>query len=270
MQTRGYNLVVKDIFTEQTVKAISRKVKKLVSLSSQEAVTGVSALTPIQNWLFDGPIVNKNHFIQSVLLEISSSIPVDSIRRVFDFIQTHHDALRSVFVTRGGKLLQEFSEGGKSLSLEEFDFTREKAPEAELLQQTNKIQSGIDLMSGPLVKLGLFRFPGKNKLLIVVHHLVIDGVSWRILFEDMHTLFNQQARGELLSLPPKTDSFKIWSQSLIAYSQSRRAEESRAFWTFILSRNGSRIPKLNVDKGPQSVSRETCTFTKRQTKDLLT
>ena len=71
------------------------------------------------------------------------------------------------------------------------------------------------------MKLGLFHLDDGDRLLIVIHHLVIDGVSWRILFEDIETLYGQYKQGEKLVLPPKTDSFKLWSEQLSKYANSK-------------------------------------------------
>ena len=59
-----------------------------------------------------------------------------------------------------------------------------------------------------------------NRLLITVHHLGIDGISWRILLEDFATLLSQRAKGEPLSLEPKQSSYRQWGAQLLRYAAS--------------------------------------------------
>ena len=60
--------------------------------------------------------------------------------------------------------------------------------ENKFRNQANKIQESIELISGPLMKVGLFQTQKGSQILIAIHHLVIDGISWRILLEDIEIL----------------------------------------------------------------------------------
>lgn len=78
--------------------------------------------------------------------------------------------------------------------------------------KANELQRSIDLQAGPLLKLGLFRCTDGDHLLIAIHHLVVDGVSWRILLEDFAVGYEQALQGRLIRLPLKTDSFQTWAK----------------------------------------------------------
>ena len=110
--------------------------------------------------------------------------------------------------------------------------------------KVNEIQASIDLEKGPLMKLGLFRLPDGDRLLIVIHHLVIDTVSWRILFEDIQNLYQQYKRGEPLQLPPKTDSFKLWSEKLCQYANSEAFLKEKPYWSKLASME---VPPIEKD-----------------------
>ncbi|PFR70798.1 hypothetical protein COK29_26265, partial [Bacillus cereus] len=92
----------------------------------------------------------------------------------------------------------------KLFSLEVRDFTEEVNPSSVIEEAANAIQSSIDLREGPLMKLGLFQCEEGDHLLIVIHHLVVDGVSWRILLEDIEAGYEQAINGEEIQLPQKT------------------------------------------------------------------
>ncbi|HLP47615.1 MAG TPA: condensation domain-containing protein, partial [Candidatus Kapabacteria bacterium] len=105
------------------------------------------------------------------------------------------------------------------------------------------MQASIDLEKGPLMKLGLFHLNDGDRLLIVIHHLVIDGVSWRILIEDIETLYNQYKKGEKLVLPSKTDSFKLWAEKLLVYANSKIFLKEKLYWQKIESVELLPIPR---------------------------
>ena len=95
---------------------------------------------------------------------------------------------------------------------------------------SNEIQQSIQLAEGPLMKLGLFRCQEGDHLLIAVHHLVIDGVSWRILLEDIAAAYEQLQNGEAIRLPKKTDSYLLWAEQLNRYAESQEFEAENQYW----------------------------------------
>jgi non-ribosomal peptide synthase protein (TIGR01720 family) len=99
-------------------------------------------------------------------------------------------------------------------------------------QKGAELQASLNLSDGPLVRLAYFD-RGENeagRLLIVVHHLVVDGVSWRVLLEDLRTVYEQIASGTTELLPAKTTSFKEWSRRLQEYAQSETLKSEAHYW----------------------------------------
>ena len=85
----------------------------------------------------------------------------------------------------------------------------------------NEYQRQLNLEKGPLMKVICFHTENGDHLLIITHHLVIDGVSCRILLEDFMSLYHQAEKGETMVLPPKTHSFKEWAEAIERYAQSQ-------------------------------------------------
>ena len=98
--------------------------------------------------------------------------------------------------------------------------TTPKRQQAAIEAQAAALQASLDLSRGPLLRVAYLnlgpRAPGQ--LLIVVHHLAIDGVSWGILLEDLQTTYQQLARREPVRLPRKTTSFREWANRLVEYA----------------------------------------------------
>lgn len=230
-RTAGYEISVKDIFVEQTIQGVALKMKPLQYVSAQEMIAGDTVLTPIQEWFFQTPRIHYHHYNQSVLLQFNDTVTPESVQAIFKKIQDHHDALRLIFIPSGEDWKAKYTEADKTeLSLDVFDLRSEPDPSAAMTARCNSVQQSISLTKGPLMKLAFFKLPGTNRLLIAIHHLVIDGVSWRILFEDIQTLHSQLNRKETLLLPPKTDSFHVWAEKIREYVKTPAYREGLAYW----------------------------------------
>ncbi|XHR97228.1 condensation domain-containing protein [Mucilaginibacter sp. UC70_90] len=247
MRIAGYKVTVQEIFYNQTIDKLAVQLKGIEKVSDQTSVNGEVGLTGIQQKFFEGERLRKNHYNQSVMLNFQDRLTLDEVREIFGVIQDHHDALRMVY--RGGeKQVVQYNRGpGQPVFVNYFDLQDNISPREKLYSISNELQSGIDLEQGPLLKLGLFDLIDGSRLLIVIHHLVTDGISWRILFEDIKTLYQQLKRGEILKLPPKTDSFKLWSQKLRSdYIGGKRYTSAVAYWTSILIQDGVDITSGNT------------------------
>jgi non-ribosomal peptide synthase protein (TIGR01720 family) len=80
-------------------------------------------------------------------------------------------------------------------------------------------------------------------LLLLIHHLAVDGVSWRILMEDLWTAYAQAARGEPIQLPRKTTSFRQWAEHLLVRAQSAGLREELPFWLSVGKADNSPLPR---------------------------
>nr|WP_234410496.1 non-ribosomal peptide synthetase [Caldalkalibacillus mannanilyticus] len=235
----GYKLEIKDLFKHPRIADLSALLQPLTIRSEQGVVQGDVFLTPIQKWFFEQQFAEQHHWNQSVMLARKEGFDEKLIRQVFQRITEHHDALRMVFrsVEDEWRGWNRGLDDGAVFDLEVFDVTREPAQEEELKtfieQKVNEIQRSIDLSTGPLVKLGLFHTPAGDHLLIVIHHLVVDGLSWRILFEDIATAYGQASTGSDIALPAKTDSVQYWSAQLQAYASHAELQKERAYWQAI-------------------------------------
>ncbi|WP_025715888.1 non-ribosomal peptide synthetase, partial [Paenibacillus sp. 1-18] len=233
----GYKLEMKDLFKYPTIAGLSAYVQPVNRIAEQGEVTGQVVLTPIQRWFFEQPTREPHYFNQSVMLYRQEGYDEQALRQALNQITSHHDALRMIFQSseNGYTARNRSVEEGEPYHLACFDYRNSDVNEGDLAKiieaKCNEIHSGISLSEGPLMRLGLFRCPDGDHLLIVIHHLVVDGVSWRILFEDLATAYDQATKGEqVIRLPHKTDSFQTWAEQLYAYANSPAIERERSYW----------------------------------------
>jgi non-ribosomal peptide synthase protein (TIGR01720 family) len=127
---------------------------------------------------------------------------------------------------------------------------KEEERSAVIQSTSNELQASLNLSEGPLVRVVLFE-TGSQKpgnLLIIIHHLAIDGVSWRILLEQLDLLYQQLSRNEDVHLPPKTTSYKYWAQRLNEYAQSDDLRQGFSYWLTLMDVQHVRLP-LNYPQG---------------------
>ncbi|GAA4279089.1 non-ribosomal peptide synthetase [Aquimarina mytili] len=272
MRADGFEVSVQDIFRNPTIKTLAAVTKPLSTPIDQSTVTGEVVLSPIQKWFFDNSKTDQHHFNQSSLLAFDSKVTPQIVQQIFSEILRHHDALRMVFKKEGVNIDQQNQEDNIKIDIEEYDLTSIKNPQEEFLYHANNLQSQIDLADGPLLKLGLFQTETGSRLLIVIHHLVIDGISWRILLEDIDTLYRQILAGDSIKLPLKTDSFKTWSKTIKEYTNSEQYQKGKLYWETQLRKESSTIKRdfpdgLNIHEYHNSEILELNQF---DTKQLLT
>jgi bacitracin synthase 3 len=227
----GYSISVQDIFNHTTIKRISAVLKPLEISIAQEAVEGPVQLSPVQEWFFSKRLSSAHHYNQSVMLYFREGISLDDVLSIFSRLQDHHDALRMRYRFNGAVVVQENGGINNPLSIIERDIRGVANAEPLLEDCCNEIQSGISLEKGPLMKLGLFHRDEGSHLLIVIHHLVVDGVSWRILMEDFDTLYRLHKGASVQGLPLKTHSYQWWTEQVNQYTSAEAFKAACAYWS---------------------------------------
>ncbi len=109
--------------------------------------------------------------------------------------------------------------------------------EAELEAVAHETQRSLHLTDGPLLRVVYVdRGTEPGRLLLVAHHLVVDGVSWRVLVEDVQTAYRQLAAGRPCQLPAKTTSLKDWRHRVGTYAASAALAAERPYWEAAVAR----------------------------------
>jgi len=246
MQQAGFKLEIRDLFKYPTVTQLVPYMQPINRTADQGEVVGEVPMTPILHWFEHQQFANPHHFNQSVMLYRKDGFVADAVRKALHKLVEHHDALRIVIQrTEQG----EFSLWNRSLvegelfSMEEIDLTDQSDFAAAIEAEANHIQGSIDIQAGPLVKAGLFHGSDGDHLLLVIHHAVIDGVSWRILLEDLASGYEQALNQRQVRLPMKTDSFRTWAEQLVEYANSPAMDKESAYWLGVAQTEVAALPK---------------------------
>jgi len=274
----GLKLDIRDLFANQTIRQTAKTIKTPDRKVLQEVVTGSVPLTPIQHWFFENHPVGNHHFNQAVMLFKKDGFDTVLLKKVFKKLVEHHDALRMVYKKQGDGPPLQINRGIEEplfdLEIEDLHDTDKKETGARVQALANQLQESIDLEKGPLVKVGLFKTSEGDHLLIAVHHLVVDGVSWRILLEDFSFGYLQVEKGEEIKFQDKTDSFQHWAHRLSQYAESNEALTELAYWQAVA---GTVVEPLPLDhqitdreKTRQYIETMSLQLDKEETGKLLT
>ncbi len=149
-----------------------------------------------------------------------------------------------------GKWCQEHAPLDETVPFQVVDLSDlEASQRGEVIEQkASELQASFDLASSPLFRAVLFDLGAgeESRLLIVIHHLVVDGVSWRIVLEDLQRACEQLDEGEAVALPEKTCSFQRWARRLEEYADSEAIGEEEDYW---VGRPWERVGQIPVDHG---------------------
>lgn len=234
----GLKLTPKQLFQYQTIAELALAASPTVAIAAEQGlVTGVVPLTPIQTWFWEQQLPDSHYFNQSIRLESSSRYNPENLKIALQHLLHHHDLLRSRWKLNEGKWQQQIIEPDEKIPFQVIDLSKLDAidREKEIAAVEAKLQESLDLMDGPILQVALF-YLGVDRpeyLSIVVHHLAIDGISWRILLEDFASAYQQLERHESVQLPAKTTAFATWSHRLLSYAKSPELTSELEYWTSV-------------------------------------
>lgn len=236
LESLGLKIAVKDILSNPTVAHMSINSKPVTVTLDQSAVSGTFPLTPIQRSFIESQPEEQNYFVQSVFLEIEDHISQNVLNKIYTAILNHHDALRIRFERLESVVTQINDPLVTDANVLYYDLRSDDNYHQAIPQHIEQLKQKIDIENGPLFRMAIFALPSKTVLYMLSHHLIVDGVSWRILIEDIQTLFEQHGNKQLFQLPSKTTSFKEWSESLASYANdSSFLEREKDYWKSVVT-----------------------------------
>ncbi|MGF1676308.1 MAG: amino acid adenylation domain-containing protein [Rivularia sp. (in: cyanobacteria)] len=229
----GLSLTPKQLFQYQTIAELASIAETKPQIQAEQGIiTGEVPLTPIQHWFFE-QISEVHHYNQSVLLEVVPNLKPELLEKVWQKLLIHHDALRLRYVQDDSKWQQFYANPSDTIPFTTIDLAdlSEEEQSNTISAISSQLQTSLNI-SELLLQCVLFQLgtSQNHRLLIIIHHLVIDSVSWRILLTDLATAYKQIEASKNIELPPKTTSFKNWSNQLISYAQSKTVLDELNYW----------------------------------------
>ncbi|WP_406088415.1 condensation domain-containing protein [Kitasatospora purpeofusca] len=252
----GISLSPRAVLEAASVAELAEADAAPVVVADQGPVVGPVALAPAQRWFFTNPVGttgDPNYYNHPYYLTVRQGVTADHLERALRVLVDHHDALRLRFARGADGEWRQWSEPtGMEVPFERVDLTGipagERAARAEELATV--LQGSLDLEHGPSLRVLHLHTDGEpDRLLIMCHHLVVDGMSRGLVLEDLTTLTEQAVAGQPLLLPPKTTSFRDWTDRIDEYAAGEELLAEVPYWLEQVAPfpEGVRRPVVPVD-----------------------
>ncbi|PEM25096.1 non-ribosomal peptide synthetase [Bacillus wiedmannii] len=244
----GLKLTPKQMFECPTIAELAQVAIETQGVQAEQGIViGDVSLTPIQCWFFEQEHPHLEHWNQSMLLRVKERLDMKLLEGAILNLLKHHDALRFRYKQLPNGTWRQRNEGTDALSVLHVvkrNQVNEKEWNTIIQEEMNINQASFNLVTGPLMRVVYFEdnLTGNDRIFWLIHHLVVDGVSWRILLEDLQTVYNQMKQGQEVRLPAKSTSFKDWSERLQTYSDSGISKEVQDYWNEQVEKETMKIP----------------------------
>jgi non-ribosomal peptide synthase protein (TIGR01720 family) len=235
---KGYKLNPYDVFQFPTIAelAVAIQQKKAESQAEQGRLEGEAKLLPIQQAFLEKEYPDKSHYNQAVLVKTDKTLSPELLQKALDAVVQHHDVFRLVFRNESGVWSQHFE--AEPLPLETRDLTQMNSDQLEtaITGVCSEYQKSLDIFGGKLIRSVLIKTPeaeSADRLFIVVHHLVVDGVSWRILMDHLQLAIDALLKGDQPDFGFKTTSYRQFADSLHELAESPQVMDQIGYWNSV-------------------------------------
>lgn len=235
----GLQLAPNQLFEQPTVAELAAMVNLVPEVvATQDLVTGQIPLTPIQHWFFEQKMAVLQHWHQARLVEVPNAVSGDVMENVLSTLWTHHDALRLSF--SNNQQINTDARHPPQLIRMDLSHLSDSEQIKAVADHGSRLHATMNLTEGGLMRAILFtrRITQSNWLLLSLHHLIVDAVSWQILLSDLSTLLRRGAQ-----LPNKTTSFRDWAETLVTQTATRQSEVD--FWLTQIEQPTVQLPRAS-------------------------
>jgi amino acid adenylation domain-containing protein/non-ribosomal peptide synthase protein (TIGR01720 family) len=210
-RSRGLQLKPHSLFEHQTIEALARSAAPAVVSVQPDTAAGPIPLSPIQQRFLNEDASARSRYSQAIRLTLPADVDEHALVRAFQAIVDHHAALRYRFEESATGWTQ-IAGGASTVRLDSIALDAlDLAQEAALV---TSLEGRLNPTAGALVQGAVVRYPQSRALLLVIHHLVVDAVSFSFILEDLQQAYHLLAAGAPLSLPATTTPFSVFAQRL--------------------------------------------------------
>ena len=228
----GIDISPQQVFDYPTIQELAQVAGTVeIFKAEQGIVSGKLGLLPVQKRFFESKPSNPNQFVQSVTLQYEEDFSTPMLQRAFQALLVHHDGLRSSFSQTNSGWQQEILLQA-SIDINEITLSPHDNLNDVIAQQRSILTKRINIGSSMLVAATNIVSEIKNThyLVIVIHTLVVDGISWWVLLSDLAKCCKQLTNQQNISLPEKSCSLIQCSDAFKQYVSGKGIQKPKEYW----------------------------------------
>jgi amino acid adenylation domain-containing protein/non-ribosomal peptide synthase protein (TIGR01720 family) len=253
----GLPISPRDVFQYPRVEALAKAAqgKQQKQVCEPDLGVGEVTATPIMRQLEEiGGAIGR--FSQSMLLRVPAGLRLEDLTAALQAILGHHDALR-LRLKRGDAAEWELEIAPQGainavscVRRVEIGMMNEEQRRACLIEEAGAACGRLNPEAGVMAQAVWFDAGTEEagRLLLTIHHLAVDGVSWRILAPDLKSAWEAISQGREVELGAKGSSFRRWSRELSREARKTERVEEMAFWRETLGGPAVAITHESLDR----------------------
>jgi FkbH-like protein/non-ribosomal peptide synthase protein (TIGR01720 family) len=229
----GLRVTLRQVFQHKTVAGLA-SVASEVARDDEDVMVTSAPLLPLQSWFFGLNLADPGHFNQSQRFELPRDVDVDAVRHAVAALLDRHSSLRMRFVRTAGGVHQEDPGPPPEAPFAHIDLGALNRDDWEpaLVSHELHLHKAMSPERGRLAAFAVFTFGRQRppQLLVMFHHLAIDGITWRILLGDLQEGYRQALRAGRVVLAPQSFPVLAWARRLHAFAQSSQVRAELPRW----------------------------------------
>ncbi|WP_410631241.1 amino acid adenylation domain-containing protein [Amycolatopsis sp. cmx-4-83] len=211
-QAAGVRVTVADLMRERTVRALAALGPADVAVAVRRPGGTVLPPTGIQSWFFAQDFADPDHFNQARIVRVAPEVTDTALTTGLVRLTHHHDAFRTTFTRSGDGPRVVLADAPAPVELNWHDVGN--ADDPALAAHADRVHASLSIADGRLWAFsGIRAASGERYLLLVLHHLIVDAVSWNVLLDDLgravHGELPGTAHGLPAAPPPEPDAAEL-------------------------------------------------------------
>ena len=246
---QGMQLTVKQLFNRPTIAELAESIKPLLdsndSLPNVEDLNKPFSITPIQHWFFKQKLINADHWNLSVLVRAKCYIDIELLKRSVLLLTQRHTALNITFKFTGGAWQQNYLNNDRNLTIKINLHHNLNSDELQRLAiPIEEIQASLNIEQGILFKVVLFEFDQNEAqyILLAAHHLITDGVSWRLILDELEEIYQHLKDNIPKKYSANNDNYYQWCSALPSYCNNYVAQNEFYYWRNVVQHKHNSFP----------------------------
>ena len=251
LKIAGFHVSPKEVFSAHTLKELASAITIASGQEQRELTKKPFPLMPIQAHFMAQSFAEPNHWNQHVCVELKQEMDLIALKEALNTLVVHHPALRLSFSEESGKWQQRFS----SEIPENILWQTQAESMDDFYAFADELQTSLNISSGKLIQAGYAKIKEKkSRFMIVIHHLAVDGVSWRILMDDLWRAYQQVLSEQPVVLPQTFNSLDLVVDKIHQWQFSDESQSRQKLWQEQVLPNQQRHSATYIQKRSLNVT----------------